>query len=151
MGRARVLLADDHPETLRCWHSLLELEFEIVGSVGDGWALVEAYSRLEPDVVVTDVTMPGLAGLAAAATIRQRYPAARIVFATVHADRAILRRGLATGAYGYVLKFRAGEDLVPAVRAAVRGEIHISPFPPLHIAPDENPRDPRPVNPRRDP
>lgn len=136
MGRTRVLLADDHPETLRCWHTLLEPEFEIVASVADGRALVEAYDRLEPDVVVTDVTMPTLTGLAAAATIRQRYPAARIVFATVHADRMMLRRGLATGAYGYVLKFRAGEDLVPAVRAAVQGEIHISPFPPLDISPD---------------
>jgi len=136
MGRARVLLADDHAETLRCWHTLLEPEFEIVGSVRDGHALVEAYDLLSPDVVVTDVAMPLLTGLVAAETIRRHDPAARIVFATVHADRMMLRRGLAAGAYGYVLKFRAGEDLATAVRAAVHGEIHISPFPPLAISPD---------------
>ena len=109
---------DDHAATLRRWRGLLEPEFEIVGTVGDGESLVSEAERLAPDVIVTDVSMPGMSGLAAAGAILRRHPAARIVFATVHADNTMLRRGLAVGAMGYVLKVRAGDDIVPAVRAA---------------------------------
>ena len=130
MSRMRVLLADDHAATVQQWRTLLEPEFEVVGAVGDGEALVDAADRLAPDVIVADIAMPGMSGIVAANTILGRHPAARIVFATVHADRMMLRRGLAAGAYGYVLKVRAGDDLVPAIRAALRGELHISPFPP---------------------
>ena len=129
MSRRRVLLADDHAATVQQWRTLLEPEFEVVGAVGDGEALVDAADRLAPDVIVADIAMPGMSGIVAANTILGRHPAARIVFATVHADRMMLRRGLAAGAYGYVLKVRAGDDLVPAIRAALRGELHISPFP----------------------
>ena len=129
MGRVRVLLADDHAATLRRWRGLLEPEFEIVGTVGDGESLVKEAERLAPDVIVTDVVMPGMSGLAAAGAILRRHPAARIVFATVHADNTMLRRGLAAGAMGYVLKGRAGEEIVPAIHAAMRGELHISSFP----------------------
>jgi DNA-binding NarL/FixJ family response regulator len=127
----RVLLADDHLATLQSWRALLEPEFEVVGSVGDGRALVEAYDRLRPDVIVTDIGMPDINGIAAAEQIVREHAGARIIIATVHADRTMLRRGLAAGALGYILKVRVGEDLVPAVRAALRGEIHISPFPPI--------------------
>jgi DNA-binding NarL/FixJ family response regulator len=112
------------------WRALLEPEFEIVGTVTDGEALVDAAEHLSPDVIVADIVMPGMSGIAAARTILRRHPAARIVFATVHADQTLLRSGLAAGAYGYVLKVRAGDDLLPAVRAALRGELLISPFPP---------------------
>ena len=129
MGRARVLLGDDHAATLLRWRGLLEPEFEIVGTVGDGESLVREAERLSPDVIVTDIIMPGMSGIAAAGAILRRHPAARIVFATVHADSTMLRRGLAAGAMGYVLKVRAGDEMVPAIRAALRGELHISPFP----------------------
>ncbi|HET7220966.1 MAG TPA: response regulator transcription factor [Vicinamibacterales bacterium] len=127
--RTRVLLADDHPATLRRWRELLEPEFDVVGTVSTGDALVGEAERLEPDVIVTDVVMPGLSGIAAADAILRRHPAARIVFATVHADRMLLRRGLAVGAFGYVLKVRAGDELVAAIRSALRDELHISRFP----------------------
>jgi|SRR5262245_19438088 len=130
INRRRVLLADDHAATLQSWQALLEPEFEVVGTVADGRALVDAYDRLEPDVIVTDIVMPEINGIAATETILRRHPGARIVLATVHADRAVLRRGLAAGACGYVLKIRAGEELVVAVRAALRGDVHISPLPP---------------------
>jgi DNA-binding NarL/FixJ family response regulator len=129
MNRTRVLLADDHARTLQGWRTLLEPEFEIVGTVGDGHALVEAADQLAPDVIVSDIGMPRMSGLVAAGAILKRHPAARIVFATVHADSMMLRSGLALGAFGYVLKVRAGDDLVPAIRAALRGELHVSPFP----------------------
>lgn len=129
MSRTRVLLADDHAATMRCWRTILEPEFDVVGTVNDGEALLDAAEELMPDVIVADIVMPGMSGIAAAEAILSRHPAARIVFVTVHADRTMLRRGLAIGAYGYVLKVRAGDDLVPAIRAALRGELHISPFP----------------------
>jgi DNA-binding NarL/FixJ family response regulator len=129
MSRRRVLLADDHAATMRLWQALLEPEFEVVGTVENGEALVEAADELSPDVIVTDIVMPGMSGIVAAEMILRRHPAARIVFVTVHADHTMLRTGLAVGAYGYVLKLRASDDLVPAIRAALDGELLISPFP----------------------
>jgi DNA-binding NarL/FixJ family response regulator len=129
MTRRRVLLADDHAQTMQLWRTLLEPEFDIVGTVHDGEALVHAAERLAPDVIVSDIVMPGMSGIAAAEAILRRQPAARIIFATVHADSALLRSSLAAGAYAYVLKVRAADDLVPAIRAALRGELLISPFP----------------------
>jgi two-component system nitrate/nitrite response regulator NarL len=129
MTRRRVLLADDHAQTMQLWRTLLEPEFDVVGAVHDGESLVDAAERLAPDVIVSDIVMPGMSGIAAAGAILRRQPAARIIFATVHADSALLRSSLAAGAYAYVLKVRAADDLVPAVRAALRGELLISPFP----------------------
>jgi len=129
MTRPRVLLADDHAATIERWRDLLEPDFDVVGTVTDGQALIEAAERLAPDVIVTDIVMPGVNGITAAERILRRHPAARVVFATVHADQTMLRRGLAAGAFGYVLKVRVGDDLVPAICAALRGELLISPFP----------------------
>ena len=126
MTRPRILLADDHVANAELICSLLQPEFEVVAQVHDGNALVLAAEALSPDVIVSDVSMPDLDGIAAAAIILRRNPAARIVFVTVHGDPLVVRRGLATGALGYVLKLSAGEDLVAAVRAALRGERHVS-------------------------
>jgi DNA-binding NarL/FixJ family response regulator len=126
MTRARVLLADDHAENTDLLCRLLQPEFEVIASVRDGQALVNAAEALSPDVIVTDISMPGLDGIAAAVVILRRNPAARIVFVTVHRDVLLMERGLATGALGYVLKLAAGDDLLPAVRAALRGERHVS-------------------------
>ena len=129
MIRGRVLLAEDHAPTLKLWRTLIEPEFEVVGTVSDGPSLVDAVERLSPDVIVSDIVMSGMNGIAAAEIILRRHPASRIVFATVHADHTMLRSALAVGAFGYVLKVRAGDDLVPAIRAALRGELYISTFP----------------------
>ena len=129
MRRSRVLLADDHGATMQLWRELIEPEFQVVGMVDGGAALVDASDRLQPDAIVTDIAMPGMSGIAAAEIILRRSPSARIVFATVHADEAMLRKCLAVGGFGYVLKVRVGEDLAAAIRAALRGELLISPFP----------------------
>ena len=126
MNRARVLLADDHAIVAEGLASLLQDEFELVGTVSDGRALVEAADAIRPDVIVTDVGMPCLDGIAAALMILQKDPRARIVFVTGHAEAELLRRALAAGALGYVLKPAAGDELVVAVRAALRGERHVS-------------------------
>jgi DNA-binding NarL/FixJ family response regulator len=125
--RARVILADDHPEIIEDLRSLLQSEFDVVATVGDGHALIAAAEKLAPDVIVTDIAMPGLNGIAAAARILGSNPAARIVFVTVHNKPELVEKSLAIGALGYVLKLRAGEDLVPAIRAVLGGKRHLSP------------------------
>src|SRR5262245_45433367 len=125
--RARVILADDHSEVVEDLRALVELEFDVVATVGDGNALVAAAETLAPDVIVTDIAMPGLNGIAAAARILGSNPAARIVFVTVHNQPEIVEKGLAIGAMGYVLKLRAGDDLVPAIRTVLQGQRHLPP------------------------
>lgn len=120
--RPRVLLADDQPANMALLRSVLEAEFEVIAAVPDGQALIDAATTLSPDVIVTDIAMPILDGIAAAKEILRRNASARVVFVTVHADPAIVRRSLAIGGLGYVLKVSAGEELVPAVWAAFRGE-----------------------------
>ena len=125
--RARVILADDHPEVVEGLRALVESEFDVVGTVGDGNALIAAVEMLAPDVVVTDIAMPGLNGMTAAARILGSNPAVRVVFVTVHNQPELVEKGLAIGALGYVLKLRAGDDLVPAIHAVLRGQRHLSP------------------------
>ena len=125
--RARVILADDHPAILEDLQTLLKQEFEVVATVGDGNALIAACETLAPDVIVTDIAMPGLNGMTAAADILRSNPDARIVFVSAYNDPVLVKKGLATGAFAYVSKLRAGEDLVPAIHAALRGEQHLSP------------------------
>jgi DNA-binding NarL/FixJ family response regulator len=122
----RLVLAEDHPDTRLLLHGLLEADFDIVAEVGDGLALVEAAGKLSPDVIVTDISMPGLDGIAAATVICGANPAAHVVFVTMHNDRAVMERGMASGALGYVLKGTAGDELLPAVHASLRGERYIS-------------------------
>jgi DNA-binding NarL/FixJ family response regulator len=124
--RVRILLAEDHPVVAAALHAVLEPEFEVIVTVGDGNALVAAAQTLTPDVIVTDITMPGLDGIAAADKILRRSPQVRVVFVTVHNDAAMVQKGLASGALGYVLKLTAGEELVPAIYAALRGEQYVS-------------------------
>ena len=101
---------------------MLQTDFDVVATVRDGQALVEAATRVCPDAIVTDISMPVLDGIEAAREILGRNPLARVVFVTVYADPLLIRRGLAAGGLGYVPKVSAGEELVPAVWAALRGE-----------------------------
>ncbi len=113
-------------ETAEQLRKLLQSHFDVVALVGDGRGLVSAAARLSPDAIVTDITMPLLDGIEAAARIMRADPGARIVLVTVHAEPVLVERGLAAGALGYVLKDSAGEELVPAVHAALGGERFVS-------------------------
>ena len=124
--RPRVLLADDHAETAQQLRELLEAQFDVVALVEDGRALVSSAARLSPDAIVADISMPGLDGIEACVLIRRSDPDARIVLVTVHSASVLVERGLAAGASGYVLKDAAGDELVPAVRAALDGERFVS-------------------------
>ena len=127
MSRASVLLADDQEEFLAVERRLLEPEFEVVETVRDGQAAVEAAIRLAPDVLVLDISMPVLDGIAAARSLRAAGSRAKIVFLTVHGDPDYVRAALAAGALGYVVKCRLASDLVPALRDALAGRPFVSP------------------------
>jgi DNA-binding NarL/FixJ family response regulator len=126
MYRPRVLLAEDHAETAERLRRLLGVEFDVIASVEDGRALVDASERLSPDVIVADIEMPGVDGIAATTLIRRHAPDARIVLVTVHAESMLVEAGLAAGALGYVWKDTAGDELIPAVRAALAGRQYVS-------------------------
>lgn len=126
MARPRVVLADDHSEILQLIAALLTEEFEVVDMVADGQALVEAACRLTPDVLVSDISMPGLSGIDAARTLMDAGSAMKVVFLTVHQDEDFVRTALATGAQGYVVKRRLATDLIPALREVLAGGRFIS-------------------------
>jgi DNA-binding NarL/FixJ family response regulator len=125
--RPRVLLADDHLLVAEALKSLLTPEFDLVGVVEDGRALVEAAGRLRPDVIVADITMPHLNGIDALAQLRQGGDRTPVVFLTMHRDVTFARRALDAGASGFVLKHSASVELVAAIRAALQGKTYLTP------------------------
>jgi DNA-binding NarL/FixJ family response regulator len=119
-------VADDHAAVIDRVVRELEPEFQIVGSVADGRAAVEAVAKLAPDLVVLDISMPVLSGLEAARAIAAAGSKTRIVFLTVHADPDFANAALAAGAHGYVVKSRLTKELRPAVREALAGRRFVS-------------------------
>jgi DNA-binding NarL/FixJ family response regulator len=126
-GRPRVLLADDHLMVAEALKSLLAAEFDLVGVVEDGLALLEAAATLRPDVIVADVTMPRLNGIDALVRLRQGGDRVPVVFLTMHRDVSFARRALEAGASGFVLKHSASVELVSAIRAGLEGTTYLSP------------------------
>jgi DNA-binding NarL/FixJ family response regulator len=126
--RPRVLLADDHTIVVEGLASLLEDDFELVGRVADGRALVEAAVRLRPDVIVTDISMPDVNGLDAVRLLRQQGVTSRVVILTMHADPHLARESFRAGAIGYVLKHSAGEELITAIGEVLRGRVYLTPL-----------------------
>ncbi len=127
MNRPRVLLADDHLMMREKVTRMLESKFDIIGAVTDGEALLKEATELDPDIVILDITMPGLPGIEAARRLRQTGSHAKIVFLTVHEDPDFIREALATGALGYVVKPRLASDLLAAMREALEGCSFVSP------------------------
>src|SRR5215467_7606191 len=118
--RARILLADDHPRFPEMEARLLEPEFEVVGKVGNGEALIKEAIRLNPDLIITDISMPILNGIEAVDRLKGLGCTSRIVFLSVHSDTDFVSRCLSTGALGYVVKSRITSELVPAIRRVLR-------------------------------
>jgi len=125
--RLRVLLADDHLMVAEALKSLLAPEFDLVGVVQDGRAMVEAAATLRPDVIVADITMPHLNGIDALILLRQRGDRVPVVFLTMHRDANFARRALDAGASGFVLKHSAPAELLLAIRAALEGKTYLTP------------------------
>jgi DNA-binding NarL/FixJ family response regulator len=122
----RILLADDNPRVHELVRSLLEAHFEVMASVRDGRALIEAVTKFHPDVIVTDISMPVLNGIDAANQLKESGSGARVIFLTVHEDPDFIKACLATGALGYVTKPRMALDLVPAIQEALNGHAFVS-------------------------
>jgi DNA-binding NarL/FixJ family response regulator len=125
--RPRVLLADDHRMVAEGLKSLLAQDFELVGVVEDGRALVASALQLRPDVIVADITMPHLNGLDALTQLKKSNSTSKVVFLTMHQDVAYARRALQAGASGFVLKHSAPAELISAIRAALNGQTYLTP------------------------
>ena len=123
----RVLLADDHAIVLEGLYRVLEPDFEIVGEVADGRALVAAAATLLPDIIVTDISMPLLNGIEAIRQIRKVNRKVIIVFLTMHPDVTYAAEALGAGGSAYVLKTSAGAELLDAIREALGGGIYVTP------------------------
>lgn len=124
--RTRILLADDHPAMLDKVVTLLETTYEIVGAVQDGRAAVEQASRLDPDVILMDISMPVLTGIEAAEYLLRKKNRSKIIFLTVHDDADFMKAALSTGASGYVIKSHIATDLIPAIEEALAGHRFVS-------------------------
>jgi DNA-binding NarL/FixJ family response regulator len=127
MKRARVLLADDHPLMLDALRVFLEPHLQVVGTVTDGRALVEAALCLKPELVILDMVMPLLNGVDAALQIKKSLPATRFLFVTGHANPAYLQAALNAGATGYVLKSAVHGEILEAIESVLDGRIYVSP------------------------
>ncbi len=125
----RVLLADDHPRILSRLTDLLEPEFKIIAVVGDGQSLIETAKSLQPDLIITDISMPVLSGIEAVRKIIQSTPQTKIIFLTVHTDPDYVQEALESGAMGYVFKSRLVSDLQPAIDKVLKGRTYVSSSP----------------------
>ena len=123
----RVLLADDHPVVLAGLRKLLEPELEVVGAVTDGQALLAAAERLRPDLVITDVAMSGLDGIEATRLLQAVLPEARVLILSVHAEPSWVRAAFEAGAWGYLTKSSAPEEIERAVREVLADRFYVSP------------------------
>jgi DNA-binding NarL/FixJ family response regulator len=125
-SRSRILIADDHLLVAELCKRLLDPEFDVVGVVSDGHALVSTARQLKPDVVVVDVAMPVLNGLDAGRQVREILPLVKLVYLTMNPDVEVAAEAFRLGAHGYLLKTCASAELVLAVRDVLRGKPYIA-------------------------
>jgi DNA-binding NarL/FixJ family response regulator len=128
MSRTRILIADDHKMFAQGLQGLLEDEFDLVGTVADGQALIDADQTLRPDIIIVDISMPVLNGLDAVRRIKEKESSAKVIFLTMHADDRLLAEAFRCGGSGYVLKQSAGEDLVFAIKQVLAGHKYVTPL-----------------------
>jgi DNA-binding NarL/FixJ family response regulator len=125
-NRPRILIADDHTLIAELCKKLLETDFDVIGIVSDGRALLRAARELKPDVIVVDVAMPILNGLDAGQQAKEMLPAVRLVYLTMNPDADVAAEAFARGASGYLLKTCAAAEMVLAVREVLRGKSYVS-------------------------
>jgi len=126
-NRARILIADDHTLVAELCKKMLEPEFQVVGTVCDGRALVQAAEELKPDVVVLDIAMPILNGLDAGKQVKKILPCVKLLYLTMSIDTQLAADAFRCGASGYLLKTCAASELINAVRDVLRGKRYLSP------------------------
>jgi DNA-binding NarL/FixJ family response regulator len=125
-NRSRILIADDHNLVAELCKRLLETEFDVIGMVSDGRALVSAAGELKPDVIVLDIAMPILNGLDAGRQVKKILPAVKLVYLTMNPDADVAAEAFARGASGYLLKTCAANEMVLAVRNVILGKTYLS-------------------------
>jgi DNA-binding NarL/FixJ family response regulator len=123
-------LTDDHPDFLKAETALLCPYFELVGTAGDGVSLVSEVLRLNPDVVVADITMPGMNGIEALRRLTESGCTAKFVFLSIHSEEEFVAACLGAGGRGYVWKSRMKTHLIPAIHAVLDGMRYVSPLTP---------------------
>jgi two-component system, NarL family, response regulator NreC len=129
MAKIRVVLADDHAILRAGLQSLLNTQpdIEVVGEASDGAATIQVVQDVAPDVVLLDITMPGMNGLDATREVKRLRPETQVLILTMHDDDAYLRQALRSGASGFVLKRAEDRDLLAAIRAVSNGDIYVHP------------------------
>ena len=126
--RTKVLLADDHAMVVEGLAALMKEHFDLVGTVGDGNALLEAARKLRPDVIIADVAMPVMSGLEALRRLKAAKNAAKIIMLTMHPDAELATEAFRAGASGYVLKVAAGDELITAIQEVMQGKTYLTPL-----------------------
>jgi DNA-binding NarL/FixJ family response regulator len=129
MRRYTVLVADDHAIVKEGLVSLLkEHGFDVLGAVGDGHELIEAAMRLRPDLIVTDLSMPGLTGIEVLTRLKAERYESKVIVLTMHRDADLAARAIRAGAAGFLLKHSAGEELLTAIQQALEGRVYLTPI-----------------------
>ncbi len=126
-NKARLLIADDHTLLAEACKGLLEPEFDVVGIVNNGRALLQMGLEVKPDVIILDVAMPQLNGLDAGEQIKRLIPSVKLVFLTMNLEPEVAAEAFRRGASGYVVKNSSAEELVAAIRRVLKGESYLSP------------------------
>ncbi len=127
MKRPRVLLADDHQMLVDALKGILEPRCDVVGTVGDGRALLEAAAKLQPDIVVLDIAMPRLNGLDAARNLKRTMPKIKLIFMTMNEDPDLVGEAFRAGASGFLLKQAAAFELMDAIEKVLKGGSYVTP------------------------
>lgn len=145
MTRPSVLLADDHTMVLEAFKKLLDPEFDVVGTVSDGRALLSVAPSLKPEVIVLDLGMPELSGMEAGVQLKKLLPRVKLIVLTMNEDPDVANEALRRWASGYLLKNSAGAELIKAIREVLHGRNYITPRVAQRLE-DQFVRDPRPIN-----
>jgi DNA-binding NarL/FixJ family response regulator len=127
MALPRLMLADDHTILVEAFRKLLEPHYNVVGTVSDGRSLVETAPLLNPDVVIVDIGMPMMNGLEAGLRLKEKMPTVKLVFLTMNEDPDLAMEAMRAGASAYLLKSSAAEELIRAIRMALKGRLYITP------------------------
>jgi DNA-binding NarL/FixJ family response regulator len=127
MAKTKILLADDHTLFCNLLSELLEPEFEVVGSVGDGRELLQAVATLHPDVVLIDIGMPSLNGLDAGRRLKKEQPRVKLIYLTMNNNVEYAKEAMQSGASGFVLKNTQSSELLRAIRSALQGKSYLAP------------------------
>jgi DNA-binding NarL/FixJ family response regulator len=127
MRRATVLIADDHAIVSEGLARLLTDQFDVVGTVKDASNLLEAAARLRPDIIITDISMPGLSGIEALRRLKNDKIESKVIVLTMHADAEVATEAMRAGASGFLVKLAAGDELVTAINEVLQGRLYLTP------------------------